>query len=47
MLLREAPEFVIHEDVALRFHNRVCVLVVEGLKKKILDERHNTPYSVH
>ena len=41
------PGFVIHEDGTIRFHNRVCVPAVESLKKKILDEGHNTPHSVH
>jgi len=26
-----------HEDGTIRFHNRVCVLAVEALKKKILN----------
>ena len=39
--------FVIHEDSTIRFHNRVCVSVVEEHKKKILDEGHNTSYSIH
>ena len=47
ILVRKAPGFVIHEDSTIWFHNRVCVLTVEALKKKILDEGHNTPHSVH
>jgi len=43
----KAPEFVIHEDGTIRFHNQVYVPAVETLKKKILDEGHNTPHSVH
>ena len=39
--------FIMHEDGAIRFHNRVCVPVVEAIKKKIIDEGHNTPHSVH
>ena len=46
-LVGKAPEFVIHEDDTIRFHNQVCVPVVEALKKKILDEGHNTPHSIH
>jgi len=42
-----APGFVIHEDGTIRFHNRVCVLAMEELKKKILDKGHNTSYLVH
>jgi len=38
---------VIHEDGTLRSHNRVCVPTVEDLKRRILDEGHNTHYSVH
>ena len=47
ILVRKAPGLLIHEDGTIRFHNRVCVPVMEELKKKILDEGHNTPYSVH
>ena len=43
----KAPGFVIHEDGTIRFHNRVCVPAVEALKKKILDDGHNTSHSVH
>jgi len=43
----KAPGFVIHEDGIIQFHNRVCIPAVEALKKKILDEGHNTPHSVH
>jgi len=38
---------VIHKDDIIRFHNRVCVPAAEELKKKILDEGHNTPHSIH
>jgi len=47
ILTGKAPGFIIHEDSTIRFHNRVCVLAVEALKKKILDEGHNTQHSVH
>jgi len=47
ILVGKTPRFVIHEDGTIRFYNRVCVPVVEALKKKILDEGHNTPYSIH
>ena len=36
-----------HEDGVFRFHNQVCILVVEALKRKIIDESHNTPHLVH
>jgi len=47
VLVGRALRFVIHEDSILRFHNRVCGPTVENLKKKMLDEGHNTPHSVH
>ena len=47
ILVGKVPGFVIHEDSTIRSHNRVCVSVVEELKKKILDEGHNTPHSTH
>jgi len=47
VLTGKAPGFVIHEDGALRFHNRVCVPAVEDLKRRILDKGHNTLHSVH
>ena len=34
----DQPSFVIHEDGMLRFQNRVCILAIEELKKKMLDE---------
>ena len=47
ILVGKAPGFVIHDDGTIRFHNRVCVSIVDALKKKILDKRHYTPHSVH
>ena len=47
ILVGKAPGFVIREDGTIRFHNWVCVPVVEALKKKILDEGHNTPHLTH
>jgi len=47
VLSGKAPGFVIHEDDTIRFHNWVCGLAVEELKKKIFDEGHNTPHFVH
>jgi len=43
----KVPGFVIHEDEMLMFQNRVCIPIREELKRKILDEGHNTPHSVH
>ena len=43
----KSPGFVIHEDGTLRFQNRLCVLNKEELKRRILEEVHNTRYSVH
>jgi len=47
ILVGKAPGFVIHEDDNIRLHNRLFVPAVEVLKKKILDEGHNTPHYVH
>jgi len=47
VLARRAPGSVIHEDGPLRFQNRVCVLAIEELKRKILDEGQNTLHSIH
>ena len=38
--------FEIRDDV-LRRGNRLCVLDVDGLRQRILQEAHNAPYSVH
>ena len=43
----KALKFVTHEDFTIRFHNLVCTQVVAELKKKILDEGHNTQHSIH
>jgi len=43
----KSPGFLIHEDGTLRFRNRLCVPNKEELKKKILEEAYNAPYSVH
>ena len=47
ILVGKEPGFVIHEDGTIRLHNQVCVLAVEELKKKILDEGHNSQHLVH
>ena len=46
-MVGKTPGFVIDEDGNIWFHNQVCVPTVDELKKKILDEGHNAPYSVH
>jgi len=46
VLTGKAPGFVAHEDGTLRFHNRLCVPSMEDLKRRILDEVHNTSHSV-
>ena len=43
----KSPRFVMQEDGTLRFQNRLCAPKNEGLKKQILEEAHNTRYSVH
>jgi len=47
ILVGKVLGFVIHEDGIIRFHNWVYVRATEELKKKILDEGHNTSHSVH
>jgi len=47
VLSGKAPSFVIHKDGTLSFHNQVRVPTVGEFKKRILDEGHNTPHSVH
>ena len=47
ILVANAPRFMIYEDGTIRLHNRVCVPAVEALKRKILNEGHNTQHSVH
>jgi len=39
--------FVVHEDGTLRFQNRLCVPKNGELRKQILEEAHNTRYSVN
>ncbi|KAL9253722.1 Transposon Tf2-9 polyprotein-like protein [Drosera capensis] len=43
----KAPGFIVHEDGSLRFQGRLCVPNNEELKRKILEEAHQTPYSAH
>lgn len=39
--------FVVQEDGALRFQGRLCVCSVNDLKRRIMEEAHTTPYSIH
>jgi len=41
------PNFQISEDGVLGFKGQLCVPEDEGIKRQILYEAHNTPYSVH
>ena len=43
----KSPGFVIQEDGTLRFQGRLCVPNDEKLKKRILEEAHSSPYSIH
>jgi len=43
----KSPGFVIYEDEILRFQNRLCVPNKEELTGKILEDAHNTQYSLH
>ncbi|XP_021737228.1 uncharacterized protein LOC110703750 [Chenopodium quinoa] len=41
-------EFKIHEDGSLRYQKRWCIQQkCEDIKRKIMEECHNTPYSIH
>ncbi|XP_074291863.1 uncharacterized protein LOC141618680 [Silene latifolia] len=43
----EPSRFELHGNGSLRFKGRWCIPNDEELKKKIMNEAHNTPYSVH
>ena len=43
----KANDFSISGQGFLRYKGRVCVLNDYGIKMKILEEAHTTPYSVH
>jgi len=43
----KSPGFVVYEDGTLRFQNHLCVHKNEELRKQVLEEAHNTRYSVH
>ena len=40
-------EFKIHENGSLRFENKICVPNDSALKHEILQEAHQTGYTVH
>nr|CAD1818449.1 unnamed protein product [Ananas comosus var. bracteatus] len=42
-----ASDFGVGSDGALRFRNRLCVPKDEDVRKAILQEAHQSPYSVH
>lgn len=48
-LVREGKVKVFSQggDSALRYQGRLCVPYVDNLNKKILDEAHNSSYSIH
>ena len=43
----EQKDFCIAGDGALLYHDRLCVLSVGDLRKLILDEAHNSRYTIH
>jgi len=46
-LKEKCPEFVVREDGIFSFQGCVCVPNCKELKEKIMNEAHNTPYSIH
>ncbi|KAM6577811.1 hypothetical protein CsatB_029648 [Cannabis sativa] len=47
VLAGKTSDFSVDEMGMLRFGNRVCVPMDDGIKREIMDESHTTPYSVH
>jgi hypothetical protein len=43
----KAKEFCLKEGRLLTHFKQVCVLGIEGLRKKIMSEAHHSPYTVH
>ncbi|KAK4270828.1 hypothetical protein QN277_019597 [Acacia crassicarpa] len=43
----EAIDFEVDEGGTTKFKGRLCVPNNESIKRKILEEAHNTPYSIH
>lgn len=42
-----AKQVTLGDDGVLRLQGRVCVPNVDGLRKLILEEAHNSRYSIH
>ncbi|WVZ52115.1 hypothetical protein U9M48_003205 [Paspalum notatum var. saurae] len=45
--LSKAPHFREDEQRTLWYKNRICVPNVDSIRKLILSEAHDTPYSIH
>mgnify|MGYP005817485531 CR=1 FL=1 len=43
----QTQDFSRDQQGTLRFRGRICVPSQEGLRKKILTEAHESPYSIH
>ena len=43
----DKTNFSIREDGSFYFHNRLCVLVDNELKKELLHEAHNSVFTMH
>jgi hypothetical protein len=44
---RMAPDFTEDDHGAVWFQKRICVLDVDHLREKILQEAHGSAYSIH
>ena len=44
---KETKAFKVHNDSGLRFWDQLCVFANDVLKKKVLNEAHNSWHSVH
>ena len=44
---RTVPSFHIDEKGILKHGTRLCILAIGELKRQIMEEAHNTPYTVH
>ena len=47
MIKGEQKDFCIIRDGALLYHDRLCIPSVRDLRKLILDEAHNSRYTIH
>ena len=43
----DKTDFSVREDGSLYFHNRLCVLADNELKKELLHEAHNSVFTMH